>query len=111
MSDLNQAAFARPYSEDHARTDQEYATAGLTKREYAAIHLKVPMSGNPELDAMIREAVRRDLAVRATAGWMANPTATPVEAGLKDATPMDMATVAATFGFMVADAMLKEEEK
>lgn len=25
----------------------------LTKREYAAIHLKVPMSGNAELDKMI----------------------------------------------------------
>lgn len=32
---------------------------GLSKREYAAIHLRVPMSGNEELDKMI-DAARRD---------------------------------------------------
>ena len=34
----------------------------LTKQEYAAIHLCVPMSGNAELDAMIRRAQRERLA-------------------------------------------------
>jgi hypothetical protein len=35
---------------------------GFTKREYAAIHLCVPDSGNADLDAMIRRAQRERLA-------------------------------------------------
>lgn len=33
---------------------------GLTAREHAAIHLRVPMSGNPWLDEMIEAARKRD---------------------------------------------------
>lgn len=36
---------------------------GLSKREYAAIHLRVPDSGDEVIDAMIRKAQRRDVAV------------------------------------------------
>jgi hypothetical protein len=32
---------------------------GMTLTQYAAIRLKVPMSGDKELDAMIRESRRR----------------------------------------------------
>jgi hypothetical protein len=35
---------------------------GMTLTQYAAIHLKIPMSGDPELDKMIRESRRADLA-------------------------------------------------
>lgn len=35
---------------------------GLTAREYAAIHLGVPDSGDAELDAMIRRANRMEFA-------------------------------------------------
>lgn len=35
---------------------------GLNCQMYAAIALRVPASGNAELDAMIREAQRRDVA-------------------------------------------------
>jgi hypothetical protein len=38
---------------------------GMTLKEYAAIHLKVPRSGNGEIDGMIRESVRRDFAGKA----------------------------------------------
>jgi hypothetical protein len=70
------------------------AYGGLTKREYAAIHLRVPRSGNDELDEMIREAQRHDLAVRAM-GWCVgeDENETAAEA------------------FIYADAMLKEGEK
>jgi hypothetical protein len=34
----------------------------MTLTQYAAIHLKVPMSGDEELDAMIRESRRLDIA-------------------------------------------------
>lgn len=36
--------------------------SGMNLREYAAIHLGVPDSGDAELDAMIRKANRRDFA-------------------------------------------------
>lgn len=35
-------------------------TGGMTIREYAAIHLRIPRSGNSWLDEMIREANERD---------------------------------------------------
>lgn len=44
---------------------------GLTKREHAAIALRVPESGDPDLDAMIRTAQRRDLAAMAMQGMLA----------------------------------------
>ena len=43
-------------------------TNGLSLREYAAIHLCVPMSGNDELDAMIKRAQRERLAATALNG-------------------------------------------
>jgi hypothetical protein len=42
--------------------DYECVDGGLTVRQYAAIHLKVPRSGDPELDAMIRESRRAEFA-------------------------------------------------
>lgn len=41
----------------------ESISLGLTKREHAAIALRIPESGDPDLDAMIRKAQRRDLAL------------------------------------------------
>ncbi len=46
-----------------------YFSAGLTAREHAAIHLRVPMSGNPWLDAMITEARRWDAAQAALSNY------------------------------------------
>ena len=43
-------------------------STGLSKREYAAIKLKVPDSGEPWLDDMIRKANRRDIACAAIRG-------------------------------------------
>lgn len=48
------------------------ATGGMTLREYAAIHLKQPHSGNPLLDEMIREARRDDFARAALTGILAS---------------------------------------
>jgi hypothetical protein len=44
---------------------------GLTARQYAAIHLCVPQSGNEWLDDMIREAQRDRFAMAALAGFCA----------------------------------------
>jgi hypothetical protein len=43
-------------------------TPSMTLPQYAAIHLKVPMSGDPELDQMIRESRRLDFAGQAMEG-------------------------------------------
>ena len=41
---------------------------GLTKREYACIHLGIPESGDAELDALIRKAERKKIAAMAMDG-------------------------------------------
>ena len=96
MSDLNEAAFARPRSEGTIKS-----SIGLTKREYAAIHLRVPNSGNPELDDMIREAQRNELAAKALDISMHH---------IKDYYGINKEKVAA-WCYEMADAMLKEREK
>lgn len=48
-------------------------TGGLTKREYAAIHLRVPDSGDEVIDAMIRKARIDHFAGLAMQGLLANP--------------------------------------
>lgn len=66
MSDLNKPAMP------HYDTDKEKTRPGLTIRQHAAITLRVPMSGDPELDAMIREARRLDMATAAMQGMLAD---------------------------------------
>lgn len=61
----NNSAFPRPYSTDTARGTLEYAEAGLTARQYAAIKLRVPDSGDEWLDAMIRTSLRDYFAIHA----------------------------------------------
>lgn len=92
MSDLNEAAFARPRSEGTIKS-----SIGLTKREYAAIHLRVPMSGNPELDDMIREAQRNELQPWAMQAQISSPL-------VSDDHPLLVAA-------RRADAAMKEGEK
>lgn len=62
MSDTNQPAF--PVVANNWHRD------GMTLREYAAIHLKVPSSGNEELDALIWESMRNDLAAKAMQAYI-----------------------------------------
>lgn len=46
---------------------------GFTKRELACIHLKVPATGDPELDAIIRKAREAAFAGLAMQGLVGNP--------------------------------------
>ncbi len=46
---------------------------GLTMGEHACIQLRVPRSGDDDLDALIKEARRHEAAVRAMEGLLANP--------------------------------------
>ena len=45
---------------------------GITKREYACIHLGIPESGDAELDALIRKAERKKIAAMVLQGIAAN---------------------------------------
>lgn len=51
------AAFPRPYVKDDATREGTIEQPGMTLREYAAIHLMVPDSGNASLDEMIKKAI------------------------------------------------------
>ena len=70
----------------------------------AAIDLKVPMSGIPELDAMIRESRRLDMATAAMQGMLSCPIQ-----------PQSGADMYARDAYEIADALLaasgKEERK
>lgn len=70
---------------------------GLSKREYAAIHLCVPDSGNPELDAMINRARRDRFAAAALQGALAHASGED---------PHKSPGMALT----LADAMMKESD-
>jgi len=48
-------------------------TEGMTLRQYAAIKLSVPSSGDEWLDDMIRTSLRDELAAKAMQGLMADP--------------------------------------
>lgn len=54
--------------------DADRLSSELTKRQHAAIHLRVPDSGTPWLDDMIRQSLRNDLVevAMAIAGTLIN---------------------------------------
>ena len=74
------------------------AIGGMTLRQYAAIHLRVPNSGTDWLDAMIVEAKRDELAAKAMQAYFTDPNvgfgSDVIEAGSRAA-------------YRIADAMLK----
>jgi hypothetical protein len=75
---------------------------GLTEKEYAAIKLKVPRSGDPDIDEMIRESRRAEFAKAAFEGMLSDEC--------EDHSPWKPEWVAErSVGF--ADAMLAELEK
>ena len=53
--------------------NEDMPAASLTKRKHACIALRVPETGDPELDALIREARRMDFAQAAMQALMQNP--------------------------------------
>jgi hypothetical protein len=87
------------YEEASPCTDYVLTSPGMTLKKYAAIRLKVPRSGYPEIDAMIRESRRAEFAGQAMAGLLAWENAKVF--------PDEESKVA----FAVAEAMLAEWEK
>jgi hypothetical protein len=85
---------------DSARTGMDYGSSdyGMTLPQYAAIKLRVPRSGDPDLDAMIRESRRADFAGQ-------------IMAGTVDWMDSSVDRNSAKYAFSAADAMLAEWEK
>lgn len=85
-----------------------FMSDGMTLREYAAIHLRVPNSGKAWLDEMIEVANRNDVAATALNGIIASPHSFEnVERNGKANSISEMVKVAVAF----ADVMLAERRK
>jgi hypothetical protein len=100
----NKSAF--PYAYKTTETTEsgiEYTATccdpGMTIKEYAAIHLKVPRSGDSEIDGMIRESVRRDFAERM------------IDVFCEPTSKRERMEIDAKMCFVYANAMLAEWEK
>jgi hypothetical protein len=93
----NKSAFPVRNRWDSGNESFDLEDAGMTLKAYAAIRLKVPRSGDLELDAMIRESVRRDFAEKALVGNVFGENV------------HDKAALAVSC-YKVADAMLAEWE-
>lgn len=70
---MREPMFPRPNYE-YPNGGVEYGTSGETLQVYAAIHLKVPQSGIPALDDMIRESRRLDFIAATLTGDRADST-------------------------------------
>lgn len=89
---------AFPYMRD-VRHDQHFDNEeGMTLRQYAAIKLRVPHSGEEFIDEMIRASLRDRFAVEALQG------------GLSHNRPVADAEGWAKWAYKMADAMLKARE-
>jgi hypothetical protein len=58
----NDSAFPARSRWDSSQESFDLENPGMTMTQYAAIQLKVPRSGDPDIDAMIRESRRADFA-------------------------------------------------
>lgn len=68
MSSIETGGAAFPLYDHRGDGQQFLAEIGMTMRQYAAIHLRVPNSGTGWLDDMIAEAREMDAAERAMQG-------------------------------------------
>jgi hypothetical protein len=66
----NKPAF--PFVHRYPNGEFYHGDGGMTLREYAAIHLRVPQSGSDWLDEMIEQSLRNDLAAKAMQGNLAS---------------------------------------
>lgn len=112
MSIYDDSGPAFPVSADIAGMEGLKGSAlGMSLRQYAAIHLRVPDSGVGWLDEMIRKAQRDELAAKVMQGLLANPCG-PIQAnGMSgwnwcNCTLEDVADLA----WHIADAMLRARE-
>ena len=96
MKNKDQPAFPGRYKTTTGFTTTYHWFNGITKRELACIKLRIPKSGDAELDALILEARRHDTAVMAMQGLIAGGGKRPVAEFVKES-------------YIIADAMLEGE--
>lgn len=101
MSDANNPAFPP----NHDPNTHEF---GLTKRQYAAIKLKVPDSGEEWLDDMIRQSLRDDFAAKAMQGWI---SAQPKIGNEPLNGTSEMGSQLAVVAYIYADSMIQKRSK
>ncbi len=96
---------AYPTTEEHMN-----GGAGLSVRELAAIQLRVPDSGDEQIDAMIQQANRRDFAGQALAGLLSMDAEGPYVKpdGTVCKTTREVAEVLARHSCTYADALIEE---
>ena len=83
MNNLDNASY--PVPTNPGETYQGHSNIdGFTKRERACIDLRIPESGDAELDALIEKARRQDFAAKAMQGLLSSASGEYV--------PMDVAT-------------------
>jgi hypothetical protein len=79
----------------------------MSPRQYAAIELRVPDSGTPWLDKMIREALRVEIAKQALAGIKANQITVGAIGAFSEKSGRAPDEILSTACFVTADAMLE----
>ena len=67
------------FDNEHTNYGREYCSPGMTIRQYAAIHLRVPNSGLAELDAMINQRLRDDIMLAAISAGSPTPDSDDIE--------------------------------
>ena len=97
MSTIETGGSAFPLYDNRGDGQQFLVEIGMTMRQYAAIHLRVPNSGADWLDDMIAEAREMDAAERAMQGLLAQSLGTALGSD-----PI----LGAQYAYRVADAML-----
>lgn len=95
---INDGGPAFPTDSERQNGANSYHYEGMTLRQYAAIKLRVPESGDEWLDDMIRKSLRDELAAKA---MQASRSRSSNYASWGDI---------AVDAYEIADAMLKERE-
>ena len=83
MSNLNDSAFPVPLNPGSSYQGHGPAD-GFTKRERACIDLRIPESGDAELDALIRKAQRQEFAAKSAQAMLANQSTIDVFGGYNE---------------------------
>jgi hypothetical protein len=100
---------AFPTDAGHFKYQTEWK--GMSLRQYAAIKLRVPDSGEEWLDDMIRKSLRDEFAGNAAQGLLANTDSHWRVTGEQAAQGMIWADLVAIEAGQVADALLKAREQ
>ena len=104
---LANGADGTPWSLKDIESSTGYSHFGLSKLEYTCIHLGVPKTGDPDLDAVIREGERRRVAAMALQGVLASDECFRDFAGIAKSKGLDGAEVAAYSAVSIlADALI-----